>query len=80
MVSRASFAREAADNPTRYYGRPAKVVRDDRLSRDEKLAVPEAWELEAHALAVAADENMSGGEPDLLAEVVQTRLDLGPAA
>ena len=37
----------------------------------------EAWELEARSLAVASEENMSGGEPDLLSEVVKARLALG---
>jgi hypothetical protein len=72
-----SLAKRAANNPTSFFHRPAEVVADARLSRDEKLAVPEAWELEARSLAVAAEENMRGGEPDLLAEVVKARLALG---
>jgi len=77
MVSAVSFAAEAKANPSRYYRRPSEVVRDRRLKRDEKLAILEAWELEARELAVAAEENMSGGEPSLLQDVVQARIDLG---
>ena len=77
MISRVGFAAQAAQNPTRYYRRPGDVVNDRRLSHAEKLAVLEAWELEARALAVASEENMSGGEPDLLAAVVDARLALG---
>jgi hypothetical protein len=77
MVSAVSFAAEAKANPTRYYRRPSDVVRDRRLKRDEKLAILEAWELEARELAVAAEENMGGGEPSLLQDVVQARIDLG---
>ena len=77
MVSSLSFAAEAVNNPTRYYQRPRQVIQDRRLNRDEKLAILEAWELEARSLSVAADENMSGGEPTLLSEVVQARMELG---
>jgi hypothetical protein len=77
MINQVGFAAQAAQNPTRYYRRPGDVVNDRRLSREEKLAILEAWELEARALAVASEENMSGGEPDLLAAVVNARLALG---
>jgi hypothetical protein len=77
MISVSKFAAEAKANPTRYYRRPGEVVRDRRLSRQEKLVILEAWELEARELAVASEENMGGGEPSLLDEVVQARLDLG---
>lgn len=79
MVSALSFAAEAKNNPTRYYRRPGEVVRDRRLTRPEKLAILEAWELEARELSVASEENMSGGEPSLLQDVVQARIDLGDA-
>jgi hypothetical protein len=74
VASPVSFAAEAAGNPTRYYERPREVVADGRLSRDEKLAVLEAWELEARNLAVASEENMSGGEPSMLEDVVEARI------
>ena len=80
MVSAVSFAADARTNPTRYYARPHQVLRDRRLTRAEKLAILEAWELEARELAVAAEENMQGGEPSLLEEVVQARLELGDQA
>ena len=76
-VSALSFAAEAASNPSRFYDRPSEVVADERLTREEKLAVLEAWELEARSLAVAAEENMAGGEPDRLYQVVQARIALG---
>jgi hypothetical protein len=77
MINAVRFAAEAKANPTRYYRWPSEVVRDRRLNRNEKLAILEAWELEARELAVAAEENMSGGEPSLLQDVVQARIDLG---
>ncbi len=77
MISAVGFAAEAKANPTRYYRRPLEVLRDRRLNRQEKLAILEAWELEARELAVAAEESMGGGEPSLLQEVVQARIELG---
>ena len=77
MISAVGFAGEAKANPTRYYRRPIEVLRDRRLNRGEKLAILEAWELEARELAVASEENMTGGEPSLLEEVVQARIELG---
>jgi hypothetical protein len=77
MISLMSFAAKAAGNPTRYYDHPRDVLEDSRLDRKEKLAVLQAWELEARELAVAAEESMGGGEPSLLDEVVQARVDLG---
>jgi hypothetical protein len=77
MISAVGFAAEAKANPTRFYRRPIEVLRDRRLNRGEKLAILEAWELEARELAVASEENMTGGEPSLLQEVVQARVELG---
>ena len=77
MVSAINFAAEAKANPTRYYSRPRDVLRDRRLRRSEKLAILEAWELEARSLSVASEENMSGGEPTLLEDVVNARIELG---
>jgi hypothetical protein len=79
-VSPLSFAAGAATNPTRFYTRRDEVVADARLTRAEKLAVLQAWELEARELAVAAEENMAGGEPDRLYQVVEARIALGCAA
>ena len=80
IVDTGGAAMDAVQNPTQFYGRPSDVIADTRLSRSEKLAVLEAWELDARALAVASEESMSGGEPDLLSEVVKARLALGDEA
>ena len=80
MVSSLSFASEAVNTPTRYYQRPRQVIQDRRLNRNEKLAILDAWELEARSLSVASEENMGGGEPTLLSEVVEARISLGEHA
>ncbi len=75
MMSAGSFAAQAKANPSRYYRRPGQVVRDRRLTTPEKLAILEAWELEAREMP-AEEEYLADGEPSLLEEVVQARLDL----
>jgi hypothetical protein len=75
MVNAGSFAALAKANPSRYYRRPGQVVRDRRLTATEKLAILEAWELEARDMAV--EEERPVGEPTLLDEIVQARLELG---
>lgn len=77
MSKRATFAADAAVNPTRYFKRPRQVVDDRRLTREQKLAILNAWEHEARDLAVASEENMGGGESSLLQDVVDARLRLG---
>ena len=76
MSSSLSFAAEAVNNPSRYYQRPRQVVQDRRLSRNEKMAILEAWEVEARSLSDTAEDGPNGGEPTLLAEVEQARLQL----
>jgi hypothetical protein len=74
MVKR--FAAEAKANPTRFYRVPREVLQDRRLTKEEKLAILEAWEHEARELAVASDETMSDGEPTMLQDVLDARLEL----
>jgi hypothetical protein len=77
MSNPVGFPAKARLNPTRYFDSPAHVARDVRLNREEKLAILSAWELEARALAGAFEENMIGGGPNRLDEVVQARIELG---
>lgn len=72
-----SFIEEAAANPSRFYARPMDVVRDRRLSNGERLAILDSWERDSRALAVAEEESMTGGEGDLLGEVVKARIAAG---
>ena len=72
MISSARFAAQAIQNPARYYRRPGQVVRDRRLDDGEKLAILDAWELEARELA-GADQDGPEGEPSLLHDILQAR-------
>ena len=61
-------------NPAGYFDEPSEVNRDQNLNDRERLEILSAWERDAHALSVAADESMTGGEPSKLQEVVEARL------
>jgi CBS domain-containing protein len=65
--------RAAILDPAAVFDSPEEVERDATLSQEEKLAILQSWEEDAHELAVAEDESMGGGEPNRLAEVVAAR-------
>jgi hypothetical protein len=63
-------------DPDRHFTSPQEVLDDDRLTDAEKLEILVAWERDARALSVAADEGMTGGEPDGLRPVTRARIQL----
>ncbi|HJQ61190.1 MAG TPA: hypothetical protein VJ890_30070 [Vineibacter sp.] len=63
--------------PTKEFDRPADVLRAAHLSRNQKIAVLKQWELDARLLQTASEEGMSGGEPNMLAEVKKALSTLG---
>jgi CBS domain-containing protein len=79
MTKDGARLRAALLDPAAVFGSPEEVEHDALLSREEKLAILESWEEDAHELAVAEDENMAGGEPSRLEEVVAARVRLTAA-
>lgn len=59
----------AIADPTRFYGSPMDVVRDDDLDTDEKRRILESWKKDAELLSTAQNENMTGGERPQLQDV-----------
>lgn len=60
----------AVSHPSNVYATPEDVLTDDRLSPGDKRRVLESWERDARELAVAEEENMGGGEPNMLGRVL----------
>jgi len=54
----------AVMDPTRYFSRPAEVLEDARLSRDEKRRILQSWALDAELISEAESENMRGRAGD----------------
>lgn len=45
-------------DPTSVYKLPGEVVKDDSLSREQKIQILHRWEYDARELQVAEEENM----------------------
>jgi CBS domain-containing protein len=73
MTDPAARLERALLNPGAVFRAPDQVAHDPTLSREDKLAILSSWEEDARELAVAEEENMAGGEPSRLAEVVAAR-------
>jgi len=58
-------------DPTSVFARPADVLDDPSLSREEKIRILRRWEYDARELEVAEEENMGGGPPDQLGPVLE---------
>ncbi|MDZ7751993.1 MAG: hypothetical protein U5S82_10075 [Gammaproteobacteria bacterium] len=68
---------QALLDPASVFASPEAVVADDTLSRDQKVQVLRRWEYDARELEVAEEENMGGGPPDILGEVLDALSRLG---
>jgi hypothetical protein len=68
---------QAMQDPTRAFSCPDNVCDEPTLTRDQKIKILRRWEYDTRELEVADEENMGGGPPDVLAEVLMAlhRLD-----
>ena len=64
-------------NPAGCFKEPSDVVAEESLSREEKLRVLRQWDQDARQLAVAEEENMTGGEENMVGRVSKAILALG---
>ncbi len=62
---------EAKQNPAAMFDGPQDVLAANDLSKDEKRAILEQWKTDAMQLQQASSENMSGGEPSRIEDVVE---------
>ena len=62
--------REAKQNPAAMFNKPQDVLSANDLSTDEKRAILEQWKQDSMQLQQASDENMTGGEPSRIEDVV----------
>lgn len=61
----------AVTRPWSVYKTPEAVLADRRLDPAQKRRILESWERDSRELAVAEEENMGGGEPDMLGRVLE---------
>jgi len=73
MTKKKLLADIKAD-PARFYQVPGDLLRDRRLTDQERLEILEVWERDARGLAAADEEDASGGESTRLKSVVEARM------
>ena len=59
-------------DPDSVFKCPEDVFLAQALTREEKIKILRRWEYDARELEVAEEENMGGGPPDILDEILRT--------
>lgn len=62
---------QAMTDPTSVFSSPDAVVQIKTLTRGQKIKILRRWEYDARELEVAEEENMGGGPPGLLDQVLK---------
>ena len=78
MIEQTQDYDRALIDPMQVYSRPSEVLQDPRLNDEQKLTVLRQWEIDSREMQVAEDEGMTGGEDDLLTEVIEAIHQLAP--
>lgn len=66
----------AVRDPSCIFANPNEVLAHKHFSREEKIQILRSWEYDMRELEVAEEENMGGGEPDILDEIHAALLSL----
>ena len=64
-------------NPAGCFAVPGDVLAERGLTREQKLRILRQWDQDARQLAVAEEENMTGGEENMVGRVSKAILALG---
>ena len=70
-MKKAKFVQDAKNDPSRYYRNPSDVIRDRRLTNEDRLEILSAWEREARQR-----QDTLGGDGDQLEQVRKYREEL----
>ena len=63
-------------NPGSQFSCPDDILCEHVLTREQKIKVLRRWEYDARELEVAEEENMGGGPPSVLDEILKALHDL----
>ena len=66
----------AKTNPSKFFTTPQEVLCHPDISRDSKIEILRAWEVDARLMSVAEEENMGDGERSHLGAVVSALIAL----
>ena len=68
---------QALLDPTSVFENPEEILTAESLTREQKIKILRRWEYDARELQVADEENMGGGPPDKLDQVLKVLHQLG---
>lgn len=74
---------QAIMDPSHFFNRPTDIVRDNSLTRDDKILILRSWAYDEREMAVAEEENMLGLDSDkenILDEILKSLHELGANA
>ena len=68
---------KAMFDPGSVFANPDEIFDEQSLTREQKIRILKRWEYDARQLAVAEEENMAGGPPNMLEGILHVlhRLD-----
>jgi hypothetical protein len=75
-MKKAKFLQDAKLDPSRYYRNPSDIIRDRRLTNNDRFEILDAWERDARGRRDHADLS----EPEQLQELRRVREELERAA
>ena len=61
---------KAIQNPGSEFACPDDILCEQSLTREQKIKILRRWEYDARELEVAEEENMGGGPPSMLDEIL----------
>ena len=64
-------------NPSSEFASPRDILSVQALSHKQKIQLLRIWEYDAREMEVAEEENMAGGAPSLLSEILEALHYLG---
>ena len=68
---------QAMLDPTSVFAGPEDVVASEEMTDAQKVEILRRWGYDALELEVAEEENMTGGEPDILDRVIKALEAMG---
>lgn len=57
-------------NPGSEFACPEDVLNQQTMTREQKIKILRRWEYDARELEVAEEENMGGGPPSMLSDIL----------
>jgi len=84
MTKKPAIKADKIEQPENHFQSPTEVVRDERLTNEDKKRALNTWEQDARQLLTASNEGMPGSEEGLekedhhrLSEVIRAKRKIG---